>query len=145
MSVQAERGYLASERYRYLVAYSDSQLAGFIAIRDGSTFFTSLSSAHISSRALLGACGSEPCASCVLPAAMEPLRLNSSFSAVPVASFRFCSSRVITECAWHLVSAHAASGIASMRPNQSMQPIARPGNEFCAFATTPCRGLSLSR
>jgi GNAT superfamily N-acetyltransferase len=39
VSVQAEREYLASERYRYLVAYSDSQLAGFIAIRNGSHLF----------------------------------------------------------------------------------------------------------
>jgi GNAT superfamily N-acetyltransferase len=39
VSVEAERGYLASERYRYLLAYSDSQLAGFIAIRDGCHLF----------------------------------------------------------------------------------------------------------
>jgi GNAT superfamily N-acetyltransferase len=39
VSVQAEREYLASERYRYLLAYSDSKLAGFIAIRDGSHLF----------------------------------------------------------------------------------------------------------
>jgi len=39
VSVQAEREYLASGRYRYLLAYSDSQLAGFIAIRDGSHLF----------------------------------------------------------------------------------------------------------
>jgi ribosomal protein S18 acetylase RimI-like enzyme len=39
VSVQAEREYLASERYRYLLAYSDSQLVGFIAIRDGSHLF----------------------------------------------------------------------------------------------------------
>jgi GNAT superfamily N-acetyltransferase len=39
VSVQAERAYLASERYRYLLAYSDSQLAGLIAIRDGSHLF----------------------------------------------------------------------------------------------------------
>lgn len=39
VSLQAEREYLASERYRYLLAYSDSQLAGFIAIRDGSHLF----------------------------------------------------------------------------------------------------------
>jgi GNAT superfamily N-acetyltransferase len=39
VSVEAERKYLASERYRYLVAYSGSQLAGFIAIRDGSHLF----------------------------------------------------------------------------------------------------------
>ena len=39
VSVQSEREYLASERYRYLLAYSDSKLAGFIAIRDGSHLF----------------------------------------------------------------------------------------------------------
>ena len=39
VSLQAEREYLASERYRYLLAYSDSPLAGFIAIRDGSHLF----------------------------------------------------------------------------------------------------------
>src|SRR5436305_9788387 len=39
VSVQAERGYLGSERYRYLLACTDSQLAGFIAIRDGSHLF----------------------------------------------------------------------------------------------------------
>ena len=39
VSVQAERKYLASERYLYVLAYSDSQLAGFIAIRDGSHLF----------------------------------------------------------------------------------------------------------
>ena len=39
VSVEAEREYLASERYRYLLAYSNSRLAGFIAIRDGSHLF----------------------------------------------------------------------------------------------------------
>ena len=39
VSVQAEREYLASERYGYLLAYADSRLAGFIAIRDGSHLF----------------------------------------------------------------------------------------------------------
>ena len=39
VSLQAEREYLASARYRYLLAYSGSQLAGFIAIRDGSHLF----------------------------------------------------------------------------------------------------------
>ena len=39
VSVQAEREYLASKRYRYLLAYSNSQLVGLIAIRDGSHLF----------------------------------------------------------------------------------------------------------
>src|SRR5258708_19872505 len=39
VSVRAEREYLVSARYRYLLAYSGSQLIGFIAIRDGSHLF----------------------------------------------------------------------------------------------------------
>jgi GNAT superfamily N-acetyltransferase len=39
VSVEAEREYLASGRYQYLVAYSDSELAGVVAIRDGSHLF----------------------------------------------------------------------------------------------------------
>ncbi len=39
VSVQAQREYLASARYRYLLAFSGSELAGFIAIRDGSHLF----------------------------------------------------------------------------------------------------------
>ena len=39
VSVRAEREYLASARYRYLLAYAGSQLVGFIAIRDGSHLF----------------------------------------------------------------------------------------------------------
>ena len=39
VSAQAEREYLTSQRYRYLLAYSGPQLAGFIAIRDGSHLF----------------------------------------------------------------------------------------------------------
>jgi hypothetical protein len=31
------------------------------------------------------------------------------------------------------------------RPNQSMKPTARHRNAFSLIATTPCRGLSLSR
>src|SRR4029077_12685221 len=39
VSLQAEREYLASARYRYLLAFAGPQLAGFIAIRDGSHLF----------------------------------------------------------------------------------------------------------
>ena len=39
VSVEAEREYLASERYGYLLAHLDSQLAGFITIRDRSHLF----------------------------------------------------------------------------------------------------------
>jgi len=39
VSAQAEREYLTSPRYRYLLAYAGPQLAGFLAIRDGSHLF----------------------------------------------------------------------------------------------------------
>ena len=39
VSLEAERAYLGSERYRYFLACSGSELAGFIAIRDGSHLF----------------------------------------------------------------------------------------------------------
>jgi GNAT superfamily N-acetyltransferase len=39
VSLQAEREYLASDRYRYVVACSDRQVIGFIAIRDRSHLF----------------------------------------------------------------------------------------------------------
>ena len=39
VSAQAEREYLTSQRYRYLLAYAGPQLAGSIAIRDGSHLF----------------------------------------------------------------------------------------------------------
>jgi ribosomal protein S18 acetylase RimI-like enzyme len=84
VSVRAEREYLASERYWYLLAYSDSQLAGFIAIRDGSHLFhLFVKRSHqrqgiarrLWERALrqLCAAGSDGC-----------FTVNSSLSAVPV-------------------------------------------------------------
>jgi GNAT superfamily N-acetyltransferase len=39
VSAQAQREYLTSPRYRYLLAYAGPQLTGFIAIRDGSHLF----------------------------------------------------------------------------------------------------------
>jgi hypothetical protein len=44
-----------------------------------STFFTSLSSAHINAKALLGACGSKHCASCALLTARGALRSTQAF------------------------------------------------------------------
>jgi GNAT superfamily N-acetyltransferase len=84
VSEQAERNYLGSARYRYLLAYSESQLAGFIAIRDGSHLFHLFVershqrqgiARHLWDRALreLGAPGSD-----------GGFTVNSSLSAVPV-------------------------------------------------------------
>src|SRR5262245_58343781 len=84
VSVQAERGYLASRRYRYLLAYSDSQLAGFIAIRDGSHLFhlfVERSHQHLGiARRLWERALRESCA----PASDGGFTVNSSLSAVEV-------------------------------------------------------------
>ena len=79
VSVQAEREYLASERYRYLLVTRILTLPGSSPSEMAPTFFIYLSSAHVNARALLGACGSEPCASCALLAAMEALRSTQAF------------------------------------------------------------------
>lgn len=84
VSVQSEREYLASERYGYLLAYSDSQLAGFIAIRDGSHLFHLFVersrqrqgiARRLWERALKGLC---------VPNSDGGFTVNSSLSAVPV-------------------------------------------------------------
>jgi len=84
VSVQAEREYLASARYRYLLAYSGSQLAGFIAIRDGSHLFhLFVERAHQRqgiARLLWKRALEELCA----PGSEGAFTVNSSLSAVPV-------------------------------------------------------------
>jgi GNAT superfamily N-acetyltransferase len=84
VSVQAEREYLASERYQYLLAYSDSQLAGFIAIRDGfHLFHLFVERSHQRqgiARLLWERALSELCA----PGSDGGFTVNSSLSAVPV-------------------------------------------------------------
>ena len=84
VSVQAEREYLASERYGYLLAYSDSELAGFIAIRDGSHLFhLFVERAHQRqgiARLLWERALRELCA----PSSEGAFTVNSSLSAVPV-------------------------------------------------------------
>lgn len=82
--VQAEREYLVSERYRYLLAYSDSQLVGFIAIRDASHLFhLFVERSHQRqgiARCLWKRALRELCASSINGA----FTVNSSLSAVPV-------------------------------------------------------------
>src|SRR4026207_1419705 len=84
VSVKAEREYLASERYRYLLAYSDSQLAGFVAIRDGAHLFhLFVERSHQRqgvARRLWERALKELCA----PGGDGGLTVNSSLSAVPV-------------------------------------------------------------
>jgi GNAT superfamily N-acetyltransferase len=93
VSPQAERRYLASERYQYLLAYSGSQLAGFIAIRDSSHLFHLFVershqgqgvARHLWKRALQELCA--PCSD-------GGFTVHSSLSAVPVyEAFGFVST-----------------------------------------------------
>src|SRR5262245_38001430 len=84
VSVQAEREYLASARYRYLLAFTDSQLAGLIAIRDGSHLF------HLFVRRAHQRCGlarllwQEALRELCTPNSEGAFTVNSSLSAVPV-------------------------------------------------------------
>src|SRR6059058_4705298 len=84
VSAQAEREYLTSQRYRYLLAYSGPQLAGFIAIRDGSHLFhLFVERAHQRQglgRRLWELALEELCA----PSRDGGFTVNSSLSAVPV-------------------------------------------------------------
>ena len=82
VSVQAEREYLASPRYRYLLAFSDSEFAGFIAIRDSSHLFhLFVGRAHQRQGSLLWQQAlREVCA----PNSEGVFTVNSSLSAVPV-------------------------------------------------------------
>ena len=116
VSVQSERQDPASERYRYLLAYSESQLAGFVAIRDGSHLFHLFVERSHQRQGVARRLWERALAELCAPSSDGGFTVNSSLSAVPVyASLRLCSSRVNTEYAWHLVSADAPSGIASMR------------------------------
>ena len=84
VSLQAERDYLTSERYRYLLAYSDSRLAGFVAIREGSHLFhLFVERSHQGqgvARGLWERALQELCA----PGGNGGITVNSSLSAVPV-------------------------------------------------------------
>ena len=84
VSVQAEREYLASERYRYLFAYSDSQLAGFIAIRDGSHLFHLFVERSHQRQGIARRLWERALRELCAPSSDGGFTVNSSFSAVPV-------------------------------------------------------------
>src|SRR5437588_2702939 len=110
VSAQAEREYLTSPRYRYLLAYAGSQLAGFIAIRDGSHLFhlfvERAHQRHGIARLLWERALRELCA----PSSEGAVTVNSSLSAVPVyQAFGFAP-------AGSLQSAHGISFLPMRRP-----------------------------
>ena len=107
VSVQAEREYLASERTDTFSLARILNSPGSSPSEMAPTFFIYLSSAHVNARALLGACGSEPCARCALLAAMEALpstqalppcrciKLSASF---PQGQYRVCMASLFCLC-----------------------------------------------
>ena len=110
VSAQAEREYLTSPRYRYLLAYAGSQLAGFIAIRDGSHLFhLFVERAHQRqgiARLLWERALCELCA----PSSEGAFTVNSSLSAVPVyQAFGFAPAE-------SLQSVHGISFLPMRRP-----------------------------
>jgi len=84
VSVQAEREYLASERYRYLLAYSDSQLAGVIAIRDGSHLFHLFVERSHQRQGIARSLWERALCQLATPGSDGGFTVNSSLSAVPV-------------------------------------------------------------
>ena len=84
VSVQAERKYLASERYRYLLAYSGSQLAGFVAIRDGSHLFHLFVDRSHQRMGIARRLWERALHELCVPGSDGGFTVNSSLSAVPV-------------------------------------------------------------
>jgi GNAT superfamily N-acetyltransferase len=84
VSVQAEREYLASSRYGYLLAFSGSQLAGFIAIRDGSHLFHLFVERAHQRRGLARLLWQQALRELCSPNSEGAFTVNSSLSAVPV-------------------------------------------------------------
>ena len=84
VSVQAEREYLASKRYRYLVAYSDSQLVGLIAIRDGSHLFHLFVERSHQHKGIARHLWAQALRELCVSSSDGDFTVNSSLSAVPV-------------------------------------------------------------
>jgi ribosomal protein S18 acetylase RimI-like enzyme len=84
VSVEAEREYLASERYQYLLAFADSQLAGFITIRDGSHLFHLFVERAYQRRGLARRLWQQAVRELCTPNSKGEITVNSSLGAVAV-------------------------------------------------------------
>ena len=111
VSVRAEREYLASARYRYLL-----RLLGLSTCRlhrhprwlpPFSPLRRTRTSASRHCSALVGASPARTVRSWQRGSFYGQLK---PFGRAGLSSLRICSSRITTECAWHLVSAYAAPG-----------------------------------
>jgi GNAT superfamily N-acetyltransferase len=84
VSVHAEREYLASARYRYVLAFVGSELAGFIAIRDGSHLFHLFVGRTHQRQGLGRRLWQQALRELCTPNSEGVFTVNSSLSAVPV-------------------------------------------------------------
>jgi GNAT superfamily N-acetyltransferase len=84
VSADAEREYLASERYRYLLAFTGSELAGMIAMRDGSHLFHLFVGRAHQRRGLARLLWQQALREICSPNSEGFVTVNSSLSAVPV-------------------------------------------------------------
>ena len=84
VSVDAEREYLASARYRYLLAFVESELAGCIAIRDGFHLFHLFVGREHQRQGLGRRLWQQALQELCTPNSEGVLTVNSSLSAVPV-------------------------------------------------------------
>ena len=84
VSVQAEREYLSSARYRYLLAFVGSEIAGFIAIRDGSHLFHLFVGRAHQRQGLGRRLWEQAVRELCIPNSEGVFTVNSSLSAVPV-------------------------------------------------------------
>ena len=110
VSVEAEREYLASARYQYLLAYADSQLAGFIAIRDGSHLFHLFVEPAHQRQGLARRLWEQALRELGAPKSQGAFTVNSSLLAVPVyRAFGFVPSGTIK-------SEHGISFLPMLRP-----------------------------
>jgi GNAT superfamily N-acetyltransferase len=84
VSLQAERDYLRSERYQYLLACSGSRLTGFIAIRDGSHLFHLFVERSHQGRGVARRLWERALQELCAPGSASGFTVNSSLAAVPV-------------------------------------------------------------
>ncbi|MEO6918865.1 MAG: GNAT family N-acetyltransferase [Collimonas sp.] len=84
VSTEAETRYIADPRYRYIAAFEDTQLAGFIALRDGSHVFHLFVSPAFQRRGLATRLWQKAKAAALSMSTPECFTVNSSPFALPV-------------------------------------------------------------